>query len=375
MAFNTIVINAEEIRTRRQPILMHVDLDMFFAAVEIRHNPELKGKPMIVGNPSARLNQRGVVLTASYEARSFGVHSGMSMNKALKLCPTAEISNSARKQYKPTSNRIMNFLKQLQVPMKVSSIDEAYLDITHKVENFQEARMLAEQIQEYVKIEERIGISIGVAPTFKIAKMASEVKKPFGITIVSQDDVRDFFQGLPLKAIPGIGKATMKKFEKHGYKNCDQLFQFDQRQLLQMFGLKLGNYLYRVFNAETSTQIKPKEQQKSISHESTFHGSFENQEKYNQIVNYLFTKSYNALRQKGLQTKTVNAKIRFNGYETIIRTKSTAFATDEKEALLEIVKSIIFPYFEDKRGLRLLGVGFGQLERKDETQQTLQQFF
>ena len=365
----------DESDERAQAILMHMDLDMFFAAVEIKNNPSLANKPLIVGNPNARKTGRGVVLTASYEARKFGVHSGMPMNEALKLCPQAIIANSARNEYSKVSRRVMAIFKSLEVPMMQTSIDEAYLDISGLVGSIKEAYFLAKELQDLVYETEGITISMGIGPTLKIAKIASDYRKPQGITVVTENGLEQFFTGLKITKIPGIGKVSGKKLTERGFGTCDTLFFLSESEIELMLGNNLGGFLYRVLHGLSSNRIKIKEGQKSISHESTFGGKPGDLEKYRQITEKLFTRTYDAMKRKGYLCRTVTLKIRFNGFDTITRARSLSFSTDKKDILKEVIYEILSPHFSDKRGLRLIGIGFSHLEKTQFVQRSLNDFF
>ena len=360
---------------REHAVLMHVDLDMFFAAVEIRQNPQLRGKPLIVGNPDAHRTGKGVVLTASYEARKYGVHSGMPMNTALKLCPSAVISNSAREEYRPSSNRIMTIFKSLEVPMMQTSIDEAYIDISSLVSDSKQAYYLAKELQDLVFENEGITISIGVGPTLRVAKMASDYRKPNGITVVTMDGLEQFFTGLKITKIPGIGKVTGKKLIERGYGTCDTLFHLTEGEIALLLGENLGGFIYRTLHGLSSKRIKLREGQKSISHESTFRGKPGDIERYTEITDKLFERTIRAMKKKGYLARTVTLKIRFNGFDTITRSRSLSFATDKEDILREIVDEILTPHLNDPRGLRLIGIGFSHLEKRRFVQRTLDDFF
>ncbi len=353
--------------------ILHVDLDMFFAAVEIKFNPSLVGKPLIVGNPRARESGKGVVLTCSYEARKFGVRSGMSMFEALKRCPEAEISNSARNEYRPTSKRIMSLLKSYGVRIRISSVDEAYMDLTPRVNSFEDARKFAKELQSMVFEREGLTCSVGVGPTLKIAKIASDYNKPNGITIVTLDDLPSFFAGLELRKIPGIGKATAERLELKGLKYCDDLINLSESELIGLVG-KFGRHLFRLFRGETLNYIPDRQPRKSVSHESTFYASPGDHERFFQIFNKLFDQTWEILERENWKTKTVNVKIRFRGFKTLTRSESLEYFTNNKQLLYKLALGLVLPFFNDERGLRLIGVGFSNLRQRERQQHSLLEF-
>jgi nucleotidyltransferase/DNA polymerase involved in DNA repair len=350
-------------------ILGHLDLDMFYASVEIRENPELRGKPLIVGNPNARKTKKGVVLTCSYEAREFGVRSGMPMNEALQRCPNAEISSSSRSKYSQISKNIMSILQDLDIPIKITSIDEAYLDLTHITHNYTEAGYIAKIIKEEIFKREEITCSIGIAPTLTIAKMASDYNKPDAITVVSPDLVHSFFSTRDLTKIPGIGKKSGARFQSRGIENCATLIGKSRPDLVAIMG-RYGNYLYDLFNCRTRNYIRNGRKRKSISHERTFHGKPGDISTYESIINNLFDRTYSSLVNKKFLTKTVSVKLRFNDFETITRAKSLVKMSSDVDELFIIVKELTGEFLEDPRGLRLIGVSFSNLVRTPEYEPT-----
>ena len=354
--------------------IMHLDLDAFYASVEIRANPELRGKKLLVGNKNAKITNRGVVSTCSYEARKYGVHSGMPMREALQLCPDAVISSDARGEYKPTSDRIMAFLRSLKTPIAVTSIDEAYLDITDLVHNFDEAYQLAEIIQQIIVEKEKLTCSIGIGPTLKIAKMASDYKKPHGITVVPESKFEEFFNNQPLIKIPGIGPKLSQSLEKRGFVYCHQLASHPEGELVAMLG-EFGHYLWKIFRGLTSNTISTRSTRKSISHERTFHGKPMDILTYNGYLSNLVGKTHQILIEKKMMTKTLTLKIRYNGFDTITRAISLGSPTDDINKILQTFQTLADSYFYDERGIRLIGVKFSNLEQKKSSQTNIIEFF
>lgn len=371
--FSSVQLHTENTELNENRILAHLDLDMFFAAVEIKHNPELRGKALIVGNPDARKTGRGVVLTASYEARHYGVHSGMPMIIALQKCPQAVISNAARKEYRPTSKRIMQILKNLKIPISITSVDEAYLDITTIAKDYQAAYEFAKELQQQIYEAEQLTCSVGIGPTLKIAKIGSDFRKPNGITVVTPTGLEQLFSNLPLKKIPGIGKVSAKKLHELGYNTCGELYNIPEAEIIQLIG-SMGSYLYRIFQGKSTNRILPHGDRKSISHESTFHGDPYDVEKYTAIYDKLFEKTYKVLLKENFSTRTVNVKIRFNGFDTITRARSLAVVTKDRKLLYTTGFNLLSDHFNDSRGLRLLGIGFSNLEKNEMVQLSLTDF-
>lgn len=354
-------------------IIAHIDIDMFYAAVILRTNPELRGKPLIIGNPSARETRRGVVLTCSYEARKFGVHSGMPMSEALRRCPQAIIMKSNYEDNKKTSTNIMNYLKTFNVPIRVASIDEAYLDITDLVTDIRDAYPLTKKIQKWIYEHEKITVSIGVAHTKIIAKIASDYRKPEAVTIVTLSGLEEFFSDLKLSKIPGIGKVMYHKLDKMGFNNTGQLISMGLTEMKSSVG-SIADFLYRIFNAETSADLTSRSERKSISHETTFHGTPHDIPKYLEKIDYVFQKTLNELGSKNLIAKTITVKIRFNGFDTITRSKTLFNYTNDKGSIYKTMLNIALPHFDDSRGIRLIGFKLSQFKNASLVQSSLIDF-
>ncbi|MCY3412636.1 MAG: DNA polymerase IV [Candidatus Heimdallarchaeota archaeon] len=355
-------------------IIAHIDLDMFYAAIVLRDDPTLRGFPLIIGNPNARETKRGVVLTATYEARKYGVHSGMSMAEALKRCPQAIIRRSDYEKNKEASETIMNYLKSFNLPIRIASIDEAYIDITNRCSDFHEAFVFVKEIQQWIYDKVKLTVSIGVAQTKIIAKIASDFNKPNAVTVVTPTGYEEFFHGLKISIIPGIGKVAFKRFEALGYTTCGQLYQMDRHQLKLAVG-SAGDFLYDVFHGNTSSDLSTRGERKSISHETTFHSDAKDIPLYIEKIEYIFSKTYNELIIKQLYCKTVTVKIRFRGFDTITRSKTLPNPTNDREKLYQAMFELYEEHLIDPRGIRLLGVKFSQFAQLSDEIVPLVEFF
>ncbi|MHA2503582.1 MAG: DNA polymerase IV [Candidatus Kariarchaeaceae archaeon] len=354
-------------------INLHLDIDYFFAQVEILKNPELKGKPVIVGHTEARKDGRGVVLTCSYEARVFGVHSGLAMKIALDRCPDAIIVKSDYQEYKERSNKIMNILRNLEVPMRQAGIDEVYLDLTPICDDYQQAVKLAADIKQEIIDEVQLTVSIGIAPTLKLAKIGSDYNKPDGVTIITHNTLESIFDKLALTKIPGIGKKTAERLKKKGFVTCDQIFHRSKSDLINLLGSS-GEYFYRLVHGETTNRIVPRGERKSVSHSRTFVGDPGDIERSMEYFDKLFDSTYETLIKEEFSTKTVTATVRFNGFDTITRSQSIPHYTTERATLRSMAFQLIEPHLSDERGIRLLGVGFSNLKKRDALQTSLDFF-
>jgi DNA polymerase IV (DinB-like DNA polymerase) len=355
-----------------------MDIDYFYAQVEILKNAGLKGVPLIVGNPRAKETNRGVVLTCSYEARVYGIRSGMSMNEALQRCPDATIVKSNYAVYREASKNIMDILISLKLPMRIAGSDEAYMDITSAINEdmpiFPQLEDFAKSIKTKILEKEGLTVSVGIGPTLRIAKIASEYEKPDGITVVLHEQLESFFKKLLLIKIPGIGSKTAERLKKKGYEKCEDLLYKSEAELIQILG-SWGGSLFKVFQGKTTNRILPRGQRKSISNERTFISKPGELDKYEEIINKLFEITHNRLVKDDFLTRTVDLKIRYNDFTTLSRSKSILIPTQSKEVLYKLVLEVVSPYLEDDRGLRLLGVGFSNLEKIDKNQAHLDEWF
>lgn len=354
--------------------LLHLDLDMYFAAVELRAQPQYRHEPVIVGNKNARITRKGVVQTANYIAREYGIHSGMSMHEALNRCPQAKIIREQGDQYRPTSRRIMAILKSYDVPVRVTSIDEAYMDLTPICSSFAEGGIIGKLLKSQIYEQEQLTCSIGIGPTLKVAKMSSDYDKPDGLTVVRPDRLHEFFRTRSLRDIPGIGKVSAQKLKNKGFSSCENLVDRSRYELVELLG-STGDFLYRVFRGKTTNVLRERGERKSISHERTFHGEPGDIATYTEKLEYLLDKTIHTLQVEGFLAKTLTVKIRFNGFDTITRSSSLQVPTSSKEIFEQLLTDLTVPYLHDERGIRLLGVGVSNLSRVQRQQTSLTQYF
>jgi DNA polymerase IV (DinB-like DNA polymerase) len=244
-------------------VILHVDMDSFFSAIEVREDPILRGLPVIVGkeieaeeNPKdGERERRGVVSTCSYEARGYGIHSGMAISRAYELCPDAKFLPVNRALYEKVSKEIMEILKRYADKFEQMSIDEAFLDVSTKVKDWNEARGYAYRIKREISEKQRLTCSIGVAPNKMVAKIASDFEKPDGLTVVEEAKVKKFLDPLPVGKIPGVGPKTEKILKKMGIERIGQIAEYDVQSLVKKFG-RYGRRLYLVSRGIDESEIK-----------------------------------------------------------------------------------------------------------------------
>ncbi|WMW21444.1 DNA polymerase IV [Methanolobus mangrovi] len=356
----------------RERITLHLDMDSFYSSVEVRDRPELKGLPVVVGSDPKGGSGRGVVSTCSYEAREFGIHSGMPISKAYRLCPDAAYLQVNMKLYKDTSEKIMDVIRIFADKFQQVSVDEAYIDIGDSISDYESATLLAQKIKNEVKRLQGLTCSIGVAPNKVIAKIASDFNKPDGLTVVRPEDVQDFLFPLHVSKIPGIGKKTQPILQEMGIESVGQLASCDVQLLIARFG-KFGVVMHQLANGIDMREVKEREEVKSISTEDTFDEDISDPGEIENSLAGLSEKVYTSLIKKRFRFRTVTLKVRFEDFRTYTRAKTLHAATTDKEAIRKTSLSLM-EEFLGKGRFRLLGVGVTKLEKIDERQTCLSDF-
>jgi DNA polymerase IV (DinB-like DNA polymerase) len=350
-------------------VILHCDLDCFFAAVEMRDNPELRNKPVIIGADPKEGKGRGVVSTCSYEAREFGIHSALPISQAYKLCPHGIYLQPSHKKYKKVSNQVMEIVSRYSPLFQQVSIDEAYLDISEKCENFQEAKQIAESIREEVKEKIGVTLSIGCSSTKSIAKIASDYNKPNGICIVPPEGIKDFLGDMHITKIPGIGKKTKKYFYREGIRKIGDLMELTLHQLMKMFG-KHGKWIWKVINGRDKRRVKEfDEGRKSISKERTFYEDTKNFDKILEKLEEINEKIHYMLIKEKISYRTITFKIRFEDFETYTRSKSISYPICNKEIVLDTILDLYHEFTDSNKKIRLIGIKLSNFERTPKIKQ------
>ncbi|MEA2069896.1 MAG: DNA polymerase IV [Asgard group archaeon] len=361
--------------------IYHVDLDCFFASIEMRENPALRKIPLIVGGD--KKTRKGVVLTCNYKAREYNIHSGMSVREALRLCPSAICVSKHRHLYKPVSEKVMNILSRYSDNFRQTSIDEAYLDLTNEVLNQYNGNplVLAQEIKKTVYLQEGITCSIGVGPNTTIAKMATSQNKPNGITVVSLDTLADFLQPLSVQSISGIGPKTAKMLkEKYGIETIGQIMRHSTKyELIRKFG-RLGLFFYRIITGQGRTTINPKTSHeiKSISKGKTFFGKLKNGHPISEykLLRDLTENVHQRLIEKNLRYKTVTLEVKFQeNLKTVSKSKTFLSANDDKNRIQNTVSKFLKDLSQPGKPIRKLAVRVSNLENFDPYQKRLSAFF
>ena len=350
---------------------MHIDMDSFFCSVETRYNPNLKGKPVIVGANPLNGKGRGVVSAASYEARKYKIHSGMPISKAYKLCPKGIFLPVNFKIYTKASENIMNILQKYATNIQQISIDEAFLDIS-KTETYKNARMLAIIIKSEILRKEKITCSIGIAQNKLLAKIASDIKKPNGLTIVKPKDTTTFLAKLPVKKIPGIGKKTEISLANINIKTINELKKCDIQKLQNLFG-KLGKYMHDAAHGIDNSPVKKRNSKKSIGREHTFKEDTSNPKIIKNEIEKLASNVHKDISNQNFIFKTISIKIRYMDFETHTKEKTLKYHTNDINTIIKNTKELL-ETFKNKKKIRLLGIRVTNIKKTNKNQKTISDY-
>jgi DNA polymerase-4 len=334
-------------------VIVHLDLDAFFAAVEVLENPSLEGKPVIIGG---RPGERGVVATASYAAREYGVRSAMPMAQALRLCPRAVVLPPRHRDYRDYSRRVMALVRALSPVMEQVSIDEAYVDLTDQVEVWDDAVELARQLQGQVR--ERVGLSasLGVATNKLVAKVASDRDKPGGLTVVPPGEEAAFLVPLPVRVLRGVGPVTAGKLSEMGIATVGDLARVPEQELRARFG-KQGGALARQAQGIGSRRLVTERRAKSVSQERTFARDVSDAEALEETLERLSQRVASQLRKAGRAAGTVAIKVRYGDFTTLTRQMSMMEPADDGQIIYRAALVLFERAWEPGQAVRLLGVG------------------
>jgi DNA polymerase-4 len=337
--------------------ILHIDMDAFFAAVEQNRRPELAGKPVIVGG-TGDPTKRGVVASASYEARHFGVQSAMPLQTAKKLCPLAVFLPADFEEYARVSRIIKDILRSVSPVMEDVGIDEAYIDVSLLRKNPEE---VAKGIKEMIRAETGLTCSIGIGPNKLLAKTASDLDKPGGLSKITEDEIESIFWTLPIKKLRGVGPKTEARLRTRGIRTIGALAQTPLPHLLRLFGRSHAHHLHRASRGLDDGEIVPYREPKSIGKETTFQRDTGKHEVIRVTLAKLAKNTVDRMIERGFRARSVTVKVRFDDFETQTRTKTLARATDS----ITIVRSAAFDClarFRLNKKLRLIGVRLGNLE-------------
>ncbi len=346
-------------------MILHVDMDAFYASVEQRDRPELKGRPVIVGGTP---EGRGVVSAASYEARRFGIHSAMPAATAVRLCPHGVFLRPRISHYAEVSRQIHEVFDRFTPLVEPLALDEAFLDVRGSVGLFGSPIEIARKIKDTIVRELGLVASVGVAPNKFLAKVASDLEKPDGFVVVEKGTEQDFLDPLPVGRLWGVGRVSGRAFEQLGIRTIGQLARMPQETLASRFG-SVGEHLWQLAHGLDDRPVVPEHQAKSISHETTFERNVDDREILRAWLLDLTDQVSRRVRRHGIRGRTVQLKVRFADFRTITRSQSLPEPTDVTEELWKAAGRLF-----DLRlptplpPVRLLGMGVSGLERSGEEQ-------
>ena len=337
--------------------ILHVDMDAFFASVEERDNPSLKGKAVVVGT-----GVRGVVSAANYEARKFGIHAAMPVGRAKRLAPHAIFVPPNMSRYSEVSSHIMEIFRSVTPLVEPLSLDEAFLDVTGAKRLLGDGREIAKQIRAKVEASEGITCSVGIATTKFIAKLASGRCKPNGMLEIAEDRVLEFLHPLPVNAIWGVGPKTNEELQKLGLRTVADIANTPRQTLIRALGEAAGASLYELSWGRDYRDVEAVEVDKSISAAETFDTDTEDQEIVLRELLRLTEKATYRMREKDFSARTISIKVRFADFKTISRSKTVPLAISATHEVYEVVKALFIGLKLDRARIRLVGVSLDGLE-------------
>jgi len=332
--------------------IVHLDLDAFYAAVEVLQNPGLAEKPLIIGG---RPEQRGVVSTASYPARAFGVRSAMPMARALQLCPDAIVLPPRHSVYHDYSRQVMAILREFSPLMEQVSIDEAYLDLTDPIDAWDKAVEQAREIQRRVRKDVELSASLGVATNKLVAKVASDQHKPGGLTVVRPGEEAAFLAPLPVRVLWGIGPVTAGKLAGMGVTTVSELARLPEDALRERFG-KHGAGMARQARGVDERPVAPERQTRSISQETTFSRDLADPDALKRQLWRLSQGLARHLQQADLAAATITLKLRYADFTTLTRQMRLGAPTDDEQEIYRAALALFERAWQRGRAVRLLGV-------------------
>ncbi len=338
--------------------IIHVDMDAFFAAVEIRDNPQYKGKPVIVGGQP---NSRGVVSTCSYEARKYGIHSAMPSSHAYRLCPHAIFVRGRFEAYREASEQVKKILSEYTDLVEPVSIDEAYLDVTINKMKMRSATAIAREIKDKIKETTKLTASAGVSYNKFLAKIGSDLDKPDGLVVIPPERAKEVLMNLPIGKFYGIGKVCEQKMKKLGVNNGADLKRWRLKELIRHFG-KVGNFYYHIVRGIDNREVQAHHIRKSIGMERTFSKDLDDNEKMLEYLKKFCSRISEKMKEKEIKARTFTLKVKYANFD--LTTKSISFPEeiDDEKIFYFFARKLLLDTLIRKCKVRLLGVSMSNLE-------------
>ncbi|RYD56372.1 MAG: DNA polymerase IV [Sphingobacteriales bacterium] len=350
-------MEAEQTYTVRK--IIHVDMDAFYASVEQRDFPEYRGKPIVVGgSPEGR---GGVVATASYEARVYGIRSAMPSKRAKQLCPHAIFVYPRFDAYKEASRKIRDIFYRYTDMVEPLSLDEAYLDVTTDKQNIGSAIEIAKRIKQAIKDELQLTASAGVSVNKFVAKIASDLNKPDGLAFIGPSAIEDFMEQLPVGKFHGVGKVTAEKMKRLGLHTGADLKKLSEDDLVRLFG-KTGRFYYRIVRGIDNREVVTEREAKSAGAEDTFAYDLTTIEEMNTELDRIAGLVYNRLQRYQLKGRTITLKIKYSDFRQITRSQSFTFPVGDLETIAVTAKSLLLATDPEGKKTRLLGISLSNFD-------------
>ncbi|TDM12059.1 DNA polymerase IV [Macrococcus lamae] len=350
--------------------ILHIDMDAFYAQIEQRDNPRLKGKPVIVGGKSS---SRGVVATASYEARKFGVHSAMPVNRAHQLCPDGYYVRPRFDVYRAESEKIMAIFRSYTEHVQPVAFDEAYLDITHLVRRDMPASQIAAFIKRDILEATCLTCSAGVSYNKFLAKLSSGMNKPDGLTVIHHGNVHDLLMSLPIGAFPGVGQVTEEKMKQDGIHNGQDLFKLSENELIKKFG-KRGPRLYQYARGIDHSVVKSERIRKSIGKETTFEVDKNDDEEILAIIRQLSQQVSDKLSRYDLSGDVITVKMKEFDFRATSKQLKLPYRISDATDIYNVCYDLYTSLKNPDRPIRLVGVSVGNLEERQFMNMTIYDF-
>lgn len=350
------MIDGENTNTgTRARVILHIDMDAFFAAVEQRDSPAFIGKPVIVGADPKDGKGRGVVSTCSYEARKFGVHSAMPISKAWRLCPQAVFLPPDFRKYKKASQQVFEILERYTPDIEPVSIDEAFLDITGTFHLHKTPVALAQRIKDDIHREVRLTASVGIAPVKMVAKIASDINKPDGLLEIRPGEVQGFLAPLPVERLWGVGRKSKEVLNRMGIYVISDLLKIPKSRIFELLG-EQGLHLFDLASGIDPRDVTAGEEAKSVSHEHTFDIDEADPQTVTKVLFVLSQKVSRRLRKEALKGKTVSVKIRLKNFQTFTRARTLDKRTNFVGTIDQNAQQLFRDFFKPGMKIRLIGV-------------------
>lgn len=335
--------------------ILHVDMDAFYANIEIRDDPSLKPHPVVIAKHPKKTYGRGIVTTCNYEARKFGIHSAMASQEAFERCPHAIFIPPNFDKYRQVSKQVRQIFSEYTDLIEPLSLDEAYLDVTHNKKKIKSAVFLAQEIQYQILNQVNLTCSIGVSYNKFLAKLASDFHKPLGITLVSPEEALVFLKQLPIEDFYGVGRKSLPSFHELDIYKGEDLYRFSLEELEQHFG-KMGHSLYFKVRGIHDSPVVSHRQRKSIGSEKTFLDMYITTETVSSLVRPLVQKIITRLNELNLKARTITLKMRYDNFETQTRQSQVERGVSTVDECLNQVEALWELHGDSTRALRLIGV-------------------